>query len=66
MSKKLTSLADLAKMQFDNLAPDPEPQAVEETPFEKQYESQCKMHIRRLKKGGGPFLVDLGAAAASF
>ena len=30
MSKKLTSLADLAKMQFDNLAPDPEPQEAED------------------------------------
>jgi len=37
MPKKLTSLADLAKMQFDNLVPDPEPQEPETPSFEKQY-----------------------------
>jgi translation initiation factor 1 len=36
MPNKLTSLADLAKMKFDNLAPDPEPNEIEEIPFEKQ------------------------------
>ena len=30
MPKKLTSLADLAKMKFDNLAPDPEPNEIED------------------------------------
>ncbi|MGC6479721.1 MAG: translation initiation factor [Flavobacteriaceae bacterium] len=40
MSKnKLNSLADLAKLQFDNLAPDPEPSAEseEQVAFQKQY-----------------------------
>ena len=37
MPKKLTSLADLAKMQFENLAPDPEPQELEAAVFEKQH-----------------------------
>ena len=37
MPKKLTSLADLAKMQFENLAPNPEPQEPEAVVFEKQY-----------------------------
>ena len=37
MPKKLTSLADLAKMQFENLAPDPEPQESEAVVFEKQH-----------------------------
>ncbi|MGY8967002.1 MAG: translation initiation factor [Flavobacteriales bacterium] len=37
MPKKLTSLADLAKMQFENLAPDPEPQEPEAAVFEKQH-----------------------------
>ena len=37
MPKKLTSLADLAKMQFENLAPDPEPHEPEAAVFEKQH-----------------------------
>ena len=37
MSKKLTSLADLAKMKFENLAPDQDPVQEEETVFVKQY-----------------------------
>ena len=37
MPKKLTSLDDLAKMQFENLAPDPEPQEPEATVFQKQH-----------------------------
>ncbi|PSR08864.1 MAG: translation initiation factor [Candidatus Arcticimaribacter sp.] len=37
MPKKLTSLADLAKMQFENLAPDPEPQESVAAVFEKQH-----------------------------
>ena len=36
--KKLNSLADLVKLQFENLAPDPEPDNTpEETVFEKQF-----------------------------
>ena len=37
MPKKLTSLADLAKMQFENLAPDSEPQEPEAAVFKKQH-----------------------------
>ena len=37
MPKKLTNLADLAKMQFENLAPDPEPHEPEAAVFEKQH-----------------------------
>ena len=37
MPKKLTSLADLAKMQFENLAPDSEPQDPEAAVFKKQH-----------------------------
>ena len=37
MPKKLTNLADLAKMQFENLAPDPEPHEPEVAVFEKQH-----------------------------
>jgi len=37
MSKKLTSLADLAKMQFENLAPVTKPQEPEAAIFEKKY-----------------------------
>jgi|TARA_B100000767_G_scaffold118601_1_gene113206 translation initiation factor 1 len=37
MSKKLTSLADLAKLQFENLAPDPDPIEQEDAPLEKQF-----------------------------
>ncbi len=36
MSKKLNSLADLANLKFDDLAPDPEPQENHEIPFVKQ------------------------------
>ena len=36
MSKKLTSLADLAKLHFKNLATDPDPIEQEEAPFDKQ------------------------------
>ena len=36
--KKLNSLADLAKLQFENLAPDPEPQEIpENSTFQKQF-----------------------------
>ena len=49
MSKKLTSLADLAKMQFDNLAPDPEPQEAETTPFVKQ---QLEAHFSNKGRAG--------------
>ena len=33
MSKKLNSLADLANLKFDDLAPDPEPQENHEIPL---------------------------------
>tara|TARA_B100000767_G_scaffold275585_1_gene313494 strand:- start:4464 stop:4805 length:342 start_codon:yes stop_codon:yes gene_type:complete len=36
MSKKLNSLADLANLKFDDLAPDPKPQENKEIPFAKQ------------------------------
>jgi translation initiation factor 1 len=49
MSKKLTSLADLAKMQFDNLAPDPEPQEPEAAVFEKQ---QLEAHFSNKGRAG--------------
>lgn len=49
MPKKLTSLADLAKMQFDNLAPDPEPQQPEATAFEKQ---QLEAHFSNKGRAG--------------
>ncbi len=49
MPKKLTSLADLAKMQFDNLAPDPEPQQPEATVFEKQ---QLEAHFSNKGRAG--------------
>ncbi len=37
MPKKLTNLADLAKIQFENLAPDPELQQPEAVAFKKQW-----------------------------
>ncbi len=49
MPKKLTSLADLAKMQFDNLAPDPEPQEPEAPSFEKQ---QLEAHFSNKGRAG--------------
>ena len=49
MPKKLTSLADLAKMQFDNLAPDPEPQQPEAAVFEKQ---QLEAHFSNKGRAG--------------
>jgi translation initiation factor 1 len=49
MSKKLTSIADLAKMQFDNLAPDPEPQEPEAAVFEKQ---QLEAHFSNKGRAG--------------
>ena len=49
MSKKLTSLADLAKMQFDNLVPDPEPQEPEAAVFEKQ---QLEAHFSNKGRAG--------------
>ena len=49
MSKKLTSIADLAKMQFDNLAPDPEPQQPEAAVFEKQ---QLEAHFSNKGRAG--------------
>ena len=49
MLKKLTSLADLAKMQFDNLAPDPEPQQPEAAVFEKQ---QLEAHFSNKGRAG--------------
>ncbi len=49
MPKKLTSLADLAKMQFDNLAPDPEPQQPEAAAFEKQ---QLEAHFSNKGRAG--------------
>ena len=35
--KKLNTFADLGKLQFDNLAPDPDPASLPEEPFQKQY-----------------------------
>ena len=49
MPKKLTSLADLAKMQFENLAPDPEPQELEAVVFEKQ---QLEAHFSNKGRAG--------------
>jgi len=49
MPKKLTSLADLAKMQFENLAPDPEPQEPEAVVFEKQ---QLEAHFSNKGRAG--------------
>lgn len=49
MPKKLTSLADLAKMQFDNLAPDPEQQEPEAAVFEKQ---QLEAHFSNKGRAG--------------
>jgi len=49
MPKKLTSLADLAKMQFENLAPDPEPQKPEAVVFEKQ---QLEAHFSNKGRAG--------------
>ena len=37
MSKKLNSLSDLAHIQFDGLAPDPQPTSETENEFTKQY-----------------------------
>ena len=36
MEKKLNSLEDLARIQFESLEPDPEPIAIEESTFIKQ------------------------------
>ena len=50
MPKKFTSLADLAKMKFDNLAPDPEQNEIEEIPFEKQnLEAHFSKKVVRVK-----------------
>lgn len=49
MPKKLTSLADLAKMQFDNLAPDQEPQEPEAAVFVKQ---QLEAHFSNKGRAG--------------
>ena len=49
MSKKLNSLADLAKLKFDDLAPDPLPQENEEISFVKQ---QLEAHFSNKGRAG--------------
>ena len=49
MPKKLTNLADLAKMQFENLAPDPEPHEPEAAVFEKQH---LEAHFSNKRRAG--------------
>ena len=49
MPKKLTSLADLAKMQFENLAPDSEPQEPEAAVFKKQH---LEAHFSNKRRAG--------------
>jgi translation initiation factor 1 len=57
MSKKLNSLADLANLKFDNLAPDPEPQQNEEIPFVKQ---QLEAHFSNKRRAGKTVTVIKG------
>ena len=59
MSKKLNSLADLANLKFDNLAPDPEPQQNEEIPFVKQ---QLEAHFSNKRRAGKTVTVIKGFA----
>lgn len=49
MSKKLTSLEDLAKIQFENLAPDPEPLPDSEAEFKVQ---QLEAHLSNKGRAG--------------
>ena len=49
MSKKLTSLEDLAKIQFENLAPDPEPLPDSEAEFKVQ---QLEAHFSNKGRAG--------------
>jgi len=49
MSKKLTSLEDLAKIQFENLAPDPEPLPDSEVEFKVQ---QLEAHFSNKGRAG--------------
>ena len=49
MSKKLTSLSDLAKIEFNNLAQDPEPLEHEVPSFEKQ---QLEAHFSNKGRAG--------------
>ena len=49
MSKKLTSLSDLAKIEFNNLAPDSEPLENEVPSFEKQ---QLEAHYSNKGRAG--------------
>lgn len=57
MSKKLNSLADLAKMKFDNLEPDREPQEPEAVAFVKQ---QLEAHFSNKGRAGKTVTVIKG------
>lgn len=49
MSKKLSSLEDLAKIKFDNLAPDPDPVPKTQPKFQAQ---DLEVHFSNKGRGG--------------
>ena len=57
MAKKLTSLEDLAKLQFDNLAPDPEGYIAPEDEFVPQ---QLEAHFSNKGRAGKTVTVIKG------
>jgi len=62
MTKKLTSFEALAKLQFSNLSPDPNPEPLAEVPQKKQY---LEAHFSNKGRGGKTVTVIKGFEGSS-